>query len=256
MTEEIQADRVESLGEYLHNLRKQKGIEEEEILQETRIPQKSFRAIEADDFSQLPADAFARGFYRLYANYLGIDPAEVIDRFDRERTGAQQKGVFKSPLKHEKKVNTMAARPSMTLGATIGFTLVILIAFVAFLSWYFSWNPATFLSDKLRSLQKNEASQAQNSSAQPDRSSTNSSLENQSPYFLTIDFLDDTTLTLSVDGSVPEEEIFLKGVTRSWSANGSISLILPESARVNIYFNGSQVNLPPPENGLISINFP
>jgi len=52
------------------------------------------------------------------------------------------------------------------------------------------------------------------------------------------------------------EEIFTKGSTRSWSANESFSLIFPESAKVSIYLNGNPVELPPPQNGLISINLP
>ena len=50
-----------SLGQYLQQIRKSKNLEIEQISAETRISKSTLAAIEADDFSHLPADAFARG---------------------------------------------------------------------------------------------------------------------------------------------------------------------------------------------------
>lgn len=259
MTEEKQTQKAESLGEYLRRLRLEKKADFEDVQQETRIPPKTLRAIEADDYATLPADAFARGFYSLYAKFLDIDQKEVLDRYDTESTAHRTGRGYSSPLREGRKVNTMAARPSMATGSFFGFSLVIIVAVVALVCWYFSWNPATFLSEKLRSFQQPVTIEGQTPDAASETSTQSSESQKaieESKYFLTVDFLEDTTITISTDNSVPEEGIYTKGSTRSWYANETLSLILPESAKVELYFNGFQIGTPEPQNGLISITLP
>lgn len=50
----------------------------EEVAKATRIRVSYLEALEADDLSRLPSPVQARGFLRLYADYLGLDLAEVI----------------------------------------------------------------------------------------------------------------------------------------------------------------------------------
>lgn len=66
-------------GSYLKNIREMKGITLEEISQKTRIKISYLKALEEEDFKQLPAEVFARGFLKAYAKYLALDP-EVVNR--------------------------------------------------------------------------------------------------------------------------------------------------------------------------------
>jgi len=257
MTEDTQ-DKTESLGEYLRRCRREKNLSVEDVKQESRIPGKTLQAMEADDYAMLPADAFARGFYVLYAKNLKLDAQDVLRRFDQERLANPDNRKFASPSKQEKAVNTMAARPSMTTGATLAFSLVVIVAAIALFSWYFHWNPATFISSKLQNLQE-ASTEPQGKEGVSERGVTREqSTENlaETNYFLTIDFLEDTAITIAVDGSLPEKEAYTEGSTRSWYADESISLILPESAEVVLFFNGTQLGLPEPENGFITLDLP
>ncbi len=254
MTEENQTEKHETLGEYLVQQRKEKDLKIEDILEETKIPPKTLKAMEADDYGQLPADAFARGFYMLYAKYLALDPNDILERFDRERTQKPGRGRFTSPTKQVKHVNTMAARPSMVTGSLLGLNLVIIIGAIALICWYFSWNPATYISEKLRSFQEPTSTALQVDNTAQIVSATEDTKE--SNHFLTLDFLEDTTITISIDNGLPEKEAYSQGSTRSWYATSSISLILPESAAVELFFNGSKLELPQPQGGLITIDLP
>lgn len=256
MTEEKTSETVESLGEFLLRLRREKKVDIEELAEATKIPQRTLRAMEADDYGMLPRDAFARGFYSLYAKYLGVDSGEILKRYDTEIKRRSQKGQYTPPLKSGRKVNTMAARPSMAAGSILGSSLVLMVAVIAFFCWYFSFNPATFLSEQLRSFQKPEVLletvSPQESSVKPTAEQKLSSSQN----FLTIDFLTDTTITVSIDNGTPEEEVYSKGASRSWYAAQSISMVLPEAAGVRAYFNGSRIELPPSSNGFIILTLP
>ena len=260
MTEKNQSAKAESLGGYLRRLRIEKNFEIEDVLQETKIPQKTIRAMEADDYDILPADVFARGFYTLYAKFLGIDHNEVISRYEKERKTPTAMGSYSLPSHQGKQVNTLAARPSMATGSFFGFGLVVLIAFIALVCWYYSWNPATFLSEKLRSFQgvnvEAPGQNGSNSSGIDSAADVKDGSAVESKHFLTIDFLEDTTITISIDNSTPDKSIFTKGSTRSWYANDSLAVILPESAKVKLFFNGYQIDLPAPRNGSIAVNLP
>lgn len=259
MTEEKQQESVESLGQYLQRRRQDKNLSFEEALNETRIPPKSLHAIEDDDYASLPADAFARGFYTLYARCLDLEPDRILERYDKERTNAPTEEKFTPPSALEKRINNMATGPSMPSGSALGVIVLILVVVIAILCYSFSFNPATFISEKLRNFQEGPIKPAQEETATPEGLiNENEPVEKKedSAYFLSMDFLEDTTITIVIDGSLPVEESYSKGSTHSWYANESLSLLLPESAEVNLFFEGSQLDLPKPEEGVISLELP
>ena len=69
------------LGETLQRARLSRGISFEEAERVTRISRKYLEALELENFSILPAPVFARGFLRSYADYLGLDPAQLLPFF-------------------------------------------------------------------------------------------------------------------------------------------------------------------------------
>ncbi len=72
---------MDSLGDYLKQARETKGISLEQIVLQTRIPEYHLLALEAEDFANLPAKVFAKGFVRSYAKAVGLDEEEAVQRF-------------------------------------------------------------------------------------------------------------------------------------------------------------------------------
>lgn len=66
-----------TIGESLRKLREERGFSLEQIAAETKIRSRLLRAIEENDFDQLPGGVFRRSFVLQYAKYLGADPEEV-----------------------------------------------------------------------------------------------------------------------------------------------------------------------------------
>ncbi len=149
-----QEEMLVSLGEKLRATRKSTGLDISTVAQKTKISEKNIKAIENSEFAALPAEAFTRGFYRIYASFLSLDPAEVLRRYDAEKANLPKDSVPSNPVykKRNENIGEMAAPPTFILSSAIGFVLFIFLLFGAFLCWYFSWNPATFFSQKLRSL--------------------------------------------------------------------------------------------------------
>jgi cytoskeletal protein RodZ len=75
------AGRRVTFGEELRKEREIRGIELREIAEATKISQRFLDALERDDFKNLPAPVFSRGFVREYSRYLGLDAEEMVDRY-------------------------------------------------------------------------------------------------------------------------------------------------------------------------------
>lgn len=69
------------LGTDLRNAREHAGLSLQDLAARTRIPQRTLRAIEENDFDNVPPGIFARSFIRTYAQEVGVDPAEAVAQY-------------------------------------------------------------------------------------------------------------------------------------------------------------------------------
>ena len=70
---------MNTVGEYLRAQRKTSGVSLEQIASATRINVSQLRAIEEDDFSNLPGGVFTISFVKQYARAIGADEAEAVN---------------------------------------------------------------------------------------------------------------------------------------------------------------------------------
>jgi cytoskeletal protein RodZ len=76
-----------ALGSSLAAERLALGLDLHDVERETRIRARYLAALEEEEFDVLPGDAYAAGFLRTYAGYLGLD-AEAYAEELRRRRGA------------------------------------------------------------------------------------------------------------------------------------------------------------------------
>jgi len=72
---------VFEIGNSLREARERQGLGYPEIELATKIRAKYIRALEEDDFTSIPGDAYIRGFLRTYADYLGLDGDVYVDEY-------------------------------------------------------------------------------------------------------------------------------------------------------------------------------
>lgn len=77
----------ETLGSFLKRHRLSQGKELDDIAKKTRIHASTLLAIEEDNPKALPAEVFARGFIKNYAQYLGLDPNEALAWYIEQNNG-------------------------------------------------------------------------------------------------------------------------------------------------------------------------
>ncbi len=71
------------IGYRLVRAREARGLTLEDAERDTRISRRYLEALEDEQFEVIPAPVYARGFLRSYAQYLGMDPQELLALFPR-----------------------------------------------------------------------------------------------------------------------------------------------------------------------------
>lgn len=69
------------LGTYMRELREQFRFSLQDVSDRLRIRVRYLEAIEAADIHLLPAKVYARGYVQCYAEFLGIDPQQTVNRY-------------------------------------------------------------------------------------------------------------------------------------------------------------------------------
>lgn len=68
----------ESIGVRLRQAREERRLTLQQVAEATRVRVRYLEALEADDLSTMPSAAQARGFLRIYAEFLGLDVEALI----------------------------------------------------------------------------------------------------------------------------------------------------------------------------------
>src|SRR5205814_10311201 len=73
---------IEGLGKKFQEARLAKGLTLDEAARMTKIRPSRLAEIEADDFSQFPSLAYAKGFLLIYGKFLDVDVTEYMEAFE------------------------------------------------------------------------------------------------------------------------------------------------------------------------------
>lgn len=77
----VEQKQVETFGQYLRRNRMARHVSIEELSWGTKIKPEYLLALESGDYSGLPGETFTKGYLKSYAQYVGMDPQEVVTRY-------------------------------------------------------------------------------------------------------------------------------------------------------------------------------
>jgi len=89
-TEGIQGQASPGVGEQLRHAREAMDRSCADLAEELRLTEDQIRALEEEDFSHLPAEAYVRGYLRNFAASVGLSPEAVIETYERRSRGGGQ----------------------------------------------------------------------------------------------------------------------------------------------------------------------
>lgn len=83
---------TKTIGQQLRQIRQGRELTLEQVSKATRIRVHYLQAMEAGNFDALPSPIQARGFLRLYADYLGMDPEPLLVSLSAQASGEPTTG--------------------------------------------------------------------------------------------------------------------------------------------------------------------
>ena len=115
---------MSGFGRSLQEARRRKGFTLEEVERETRIRKRYLVALEQDEYDQLPPPVYAVGYIRVYARFLDLDSAPLVEQF------AEAAGIPAAPVTRRQNVAldrwySAAARESSSATSAL---LVVIVA--------------------------------------------------------------------------------------------------------------------------------
>jgi cytoskeletal protein RodZ len=266
MPQEDTQDKIQTLGAFLRDHREQKGVSLTDVSQETRISLPVLTAIEEDAYERMPAVAFCRGFYSLYADYLELDTASILERYSENM--AQEVASSTEPAKPpiiKSKTFSNYAEPSSISPAT-GKSVSLMLCLIAIIgaSFFFNWNPIDYISDKpttesqtpVRPEQLPIDPAAENKAADQLPESTRKEQATMAPYKLEIDFHSNGTFKVTLDDGFILDKHFTAGTSLQYQVQKKIILDMPETIVGTIRLNGVEIPLPEVENGRRKLSLP
>jgi cytoskeletal protein RodZ len=115
-----------SIGAYLRAERLGRDVSLAEVSDATGISSAVLQALENEERDQLPAEVYIKAFYKKYAAYLGIDPAEIQTKYQQRVQGLRKPGgkshfntVITLKGQEEKGFNSILRKTFLTLAILV-----------------------------------------------------------------------------------------------------------------------------------------
>lgn len=172
---------MESIGQRFKAAREKKRISLSQAALKIHTKVQILEALERDDYTRMPAPTYAKGFIRLYASYLGLEAAPLVQEYmERHGGGAKRPplpadvalakpapGDIPADIPSEPAAIPASSAPSSSKGPSVTFTpqalaialaivavLLIIVGAVKFLPASNSATPAENTSTKVVEVQR------------------------------------------------------------------------------------------------------
>lgn len=110
---------MSTVGQYLREQRRSRGMSALEVSRATRVPIASVERMEASRFDELPGEVFVRGFLKSYAQAVGLSADDVLARYTASRRVAW---VTPLPISSQTK-----APRGRRVGVAMAFVLLLIL---------------------------------------------------------------------------------------------------------------------------------
>lgn len=224
------------IGEALREAREERSRTIADAAHALRVRTEYIEALEDEQFEVFGADTYARGHLRNYANYLGIDPQPLLDKYDRyvrrEDTTAHQFAdapvavVQREPL------------PRWVVGMGV---VVLVVAAAALISTFGSRTPDPSAQP---TIPTSPPPQETSTPPPPGRSSptpTNSPTPTFEGVNLTLAFEERCWVRVWSDGAVIDEATYEAGEVRTYTGEDEVAVRFGAPGNVRVEHNGESL---------------
>jgi cytoskeleton protein RodZ len=217
-------EETESLGRYLKKERELRNISLREVSKNTKVKEHLLKAIEEDQYFSLPSHTYIKGFLLSYAKYLGLDPNDVLLRFEGSLKG---KPVASPEVPSEKR---MGWNMKYLLGIG-GIAIVgLFVSYVLFLHPSKTTKESTSVKPKVEEVLPS-----------PPQIAGTISVPEEQPFSVQLKAVEETWVRIQINGE-PDRDMTLKpGESTSHQALKRIHLLVGNAGGLDIIFKGKSL---------------
>ena len=252
-------------GELLKEARKKKGRKYRKLSSELGIPEKYLEALEENNFSIMAGPTYVRGYLRAYAKKLDLDPELVITAFERYLKDRRKQE--KSSLKKDNKKGRK--QKFSFLYASILLVIILLIIFVPERNTETSENKGidTYTEEEMPDFKEilpgleveKEVNFEQTSSTIPpnltiselstDKEASSAVIEKANDQIIEaintieMNFSGDCWIEIMDNNRRLEYQLAKAGSSIYVKGAGPFKLIIGNSKRVELFYNGAKISL-------------
>jgi cytoskeletal protein RodZ len=242
-----------SIGSELKQARINKGISIEEVSNKTKIQQRFLEAIEDDNIARLPNAVYAKSFLKKYSQFLGVDPAHIVEQFE------------KSPLSDVKQVIMLEGErlpstdPERYFKKAI-FGVALFLVLVGVVIFLFSTHkpaarprppvvkiqrpqPAAPIRGQVKKKDRQAGQAVQPAAVKARPTQPDDTPQQPKPVALNLSVLAKKTcrLSLRADGKLLFDSFLLAGSSDQWRARQQFELSVSDGAAIDLLLNGRRI---------------
>ncbi len=110
---------MESIGVKLRAARERNNLTIEQVARDTHVAKRFLKALEDEEFAVFPGETYAMGFLRNYADYLGLDPEELVGIYRNIQ-------IQEQPLPMNELLDTRPKGPPLRLVVIVAAVVLVL----------------------------------------------------------------------------------------------------------------------------------
>jgi len=249
---------VSSPGTIFKRCREYHGASIEEAAEATKIAVHHLKALEDDQVKEFANLTYLKGFVRIYAGYLGLNPDDMIRLYERPQTSPDGNGTSRKNDAGAAKKRRRRPFPWQKLALPAFLLLLMVITSIIFdhspsptrypptpqpstvAAPVASIQPVLSSSKPVIAQQKpeNESEQEQNLNPDEGSSETDSPSESAKGFVVRLKVIQNGSLAVTIDGATPQDYDLSSGDVFEWKANKAIALELSNAGGVIAELNG------------------
>lgn len=236
-----------SFGRYLKSARHEKGIPLANIASEMRVPEMTLRFLEEESHESLPDEVFVKGFVRAYAQIVGINTDEAVQRYLASRHQYLQSLQFEK--RFLKSGQTFWPRLLLVIGTLVAIMLVSILAL-------HNLNGSTDTKHETAEISKpKETNTTAESGIKIPHSELPETKSSQS-YLLRVKTVEATWLKIIIDRQEPKEYSLSPGDRLELKATKEFNLLVGNATGIHLHLNEKPVPIDGKHGQVVSLKIP
>ena len=263
----------EEVGKYLKEAREGKGITLDEVAEETRIQKRYLEELENDNFSELPGEAYVKGFLKNYAAYVGISEKEIIRRYNSLKH--EEIPIPVTVLEEEQKKEHVLGERRKVKKINVFLLFFVLAVFIIGMTIIFVKGPEKAVVDEIETAQKNAektelaenekvvqetikedkvTSQTTAAVTGAKKEENNKNIENKKKK-LVLKLSGASWIEIKDGDRIVKSGLYTSGEAIEAESSGKLSIHVGNAAAVNVDYNGENIGVLGKEGSVVRKSF-